>query len=82
MKIELEFREKINHIIKNYQPFHYKKQILMPTNLESKPINDLNKIFNVNGNINIRNILEEIKFEIPKKKEDELIKYFKEISEY
>jgi len=81
MKIELKFREKINHDIKHNLPFHYEEQMLMPTNLESKLINDLNKIFKVNGNINIRNILEEIKFEIPKEKEDELIKYFDEIAE-
>ena len=80
MKIELKFREKINHDIKNNLPFHYEKQMLMPTNLESKLINDLNKIFKVNGNINIRNILKEIKFEISKEKEDELIKNFDEIT--
>ena len=53
----------------------------MPDNLENKLINDLNSIFNVKGKLNIKGITNEIKFDIPKDKENELLKYFDEISD-
>ena len=81
MDIESIFRDKINQEIKNNLPFYSEEQMLMPTNLESKLIYDLNNIFKMKGNINIKGLLEKTKFEIPKEKEDELIKYFDKISE-
>ena len=81
MNIESIFRDAINQDIKNNLPFYLKPQILMPTNLESKLINDLKIIFKVKGNINIKDFLEKLKFEIPKEKEDELLNYIDKITE-
>ena len=81
MNIESIFRDAINQDIKNNLPFYLKPQILIPTNLESKLINDLKIIFKVKGNINIKDFLEKLKFEIPKEKEDELLNYIDKITE-
>ena len=81
MSIESKFRDAINQDIKNNLPFYLKPQILMPTNLESKLLNDLKIIFKVKGNINIKDYLEKLKFEIPKEKEDELLNYIDKITE-
>ena len=81
MSIESKFRDAINQDIKNNLPFYLKPQMLMPTNLESKLLNDLKIIFKVKGNINIKDYLEKLKFEIPKEKEDELLNYIDKITE-
>ena len=82
MNIASKFRDKINQDIKKNLPYYSDEQMLMPTNLENKLSNDLNKIFKVKESkeINIKDFIEKVKFDIPKEKEDELIKYFDEIS--
>ena len=80
LSIENRLRDIINQEIINYQSSYYEEQRLMPTNLENKLINDLNIIFNVKENLNIKGIVNEIKFDIPEEKENELLQYFDTIS--
>jgi len=81
INIETYLKRIINQEINNYQSSYFEEQRLMPSNLENKLTNDLNKIFKIDGLLNIEGITNEIEFDIPESNEKELLKYFDRISE-
>jgi len=80
INIETSLKRIINKEINSFQSSYFKEQRLMPTNLENKLTNDLNKIFKINSPLNIEGITNEIEFDIPESNEKELLKYFDRIS--
>jgi hypothetical protein len=81
LNIETKFKNIINQDINYYQSSYFEEERLMPTNLENKLINDLNIIFNIREKLNIKGIINKIKFDIPEENENELLNYLDEITD-
>ena len=80
LNIETKFKNIINQDINYYQSSYFEEQRLMPFNLGNKLINDLNIIFNLREKLNIKGIINKIKFDIPEENENKLLNYLDEIS--
>ena len=81
INIESKIKDKLQEEIKRNQPLFSKEKMLMPNDLEYKLTQDLNMIFKINGILNLKEILNEIKFDIPEKSKKELIEYLYKISD-